>query len=208
MAMDYAKKIEERLRAAFGEVMLRANELVDSALDDHFDDVQKIFLRDRTVSVSLGMTIGMNEAGQIEVDLTTGYVKERVKDKTSARVTPGQGKLPGMDDVSAAAPCNVGSHNHSDSPFYCGDGMEYCDVENRLMRVKEMGREQLRAVIALPSSQKQVVKAAEARLRKLEKEEAAVPRLCRTCEKNDVVNGCEEDECASYSHWTAKGKVA
>ncbi len=101
------------------------------------------------------------------------------------------------------AACNVGSRQHSDSPFYCGDGMEYCDVENRLMRVKEMGLEKLRAVIALPGCQKQVVKAAERRLKKLEKETR------KNCGSRDGEYGCGLEEksctepCASRSQRAA-----
>lgn len=58
------------------------------------------------------------------------------------------------------------------SPFRCGDGMQYVDVDNRLSRVKEMDAEQLRAVVALPGCQKIQALAADRRLRKLEKEKA------------------------------------
>lgn len=92
---DVRLKIEERLRAAFAEVMQRAGVLIDESLDEHFADMKAIFLRDRILAVSLGLGVEMNEAGQIEVNLTTGYVKEKVKQKTSARVTPGQMDLPG-----------------------------------------------------------------------------------------------------------------
>lgn len=87
-------KIEERLRAAFSEVMQKAGGLIDEALDEHFADMKAIFLRDRALTVSLALAVDMNEAGQIEVAITTGYVKEKVKQKTTARVTPGQTEIP------------------------------------------------------------------------------------------------------------------
>ena len=111
-------KIEERLRAAFAEVMQRAGVLIDESLDDHFADMKMIFLRDRALTVSLGLGVTMNEAGQIEVELTTNYVKERVKQKTSARVTPGQMDLPG----TGGSPVDPGRPEDGGEPFNLGSG--------------------------------------------------------------------------------------
>jgi hypothetical protein len=94
MADNVRVKIEERLRAAFSEVMQKAGVLIDEALDEHFADMKAIFLRDRALAVSLALAVDMNEAGQIEVAITCGYVKEKVKQKTTARVTPGQTEIP------------------------------------------------------------------------------------------------------------------
>jgi hypothetical protein len=293
MADKVQMKIEERLRAAFSEVMQKAGVLIDEALDEHFADMKAIFLRDRALAVSLALGVDMNEAGQIEVAITCGYVKEKVKQKTTARVTPGQTEIPveayrtvdpgvpsqpprpvvdesrmlgagspqleagdplhmgagegagrtcltcrfcdngcnhedaseetcsapsyglyepdegvqeqrDADRMSGRGPANVGSHNHSDSPFYCGDGMEYVDVENRLARVKEMGAEQLRKVVALPGCQKQVVKAAERRLKKLEKEQPGTARkTCLNCGNNDPAEEECSQDCNHASAWVA-----
>jgi len=266
MSMDNVQlKIQERLRAAFSEVMQKGGVLIDEALDEHFVDMKDIFLRDRALAVSLALAVDMNEAGQIEVAITCGYVKEKVKQKTTARVTPGQTEIPveayrtvpadqeqqergpicdesrmlgagapqlaageplhmgageggdegaqeqrDADRMSGRGPCNVGSRQCSDSPFCCGDGMEYVDVENRLMRVKEMDAEQLRQVIALPGCQKSVVKAAAARLKKLvaaefeelREEKAQAGRTCKTCH-NNLPGGCDlEGECDNTnSRW-------
>lgn len=233
-------KIEERLRAAFAEVMQKAGGLIDEALDDHFADMKMIFLRDRELKVSLVLGVEMNEAGQIEVELTTNYVKERVKQKTTARVTPGQMDLPGTGavpvDVGRAEdfkphprppvvrrlgpapkligggePVETGDRNELD-PFSAGNGMRYQDVSSRLARVKEMDAEQLRQVIALPGCQKSVVKAAEVRLRKLEKSaakeraaKAKDEKCCDNCARNDPAEEvCGDEGCANLSEWRQK----
>jgi hypothetical protein len=239
MARDYAKEVNNRLRDAFRDVLFEAHTLVSAAIDTHALDLMGIFLRDKAVNMSLGLAISMDEAGRIEVDLSTGYVKERVKEKTSARVTPGQEKLPFVAKEAQPAedeeqpnrgPSIVGSVKGEHSPFYAGQGGEWTDTENRLSRVKTMGVDSLRQVIALPGCQRSVVKAADARLRKLvkiaAKMEAAASRerilragpqptvqnRCSTCGNWSVDDGgcvrADDVDCFKFSAWFAKEGAA
>ena len=98
MTMDSVRtKIEERLRAAFDEVLTVAAQLVEEAINDHRDDLTEIFMRDKALSVSLGLSVEVGDGGKINIGLTTGYTKEKVKEKTSAAVDPGQMRLPGIE---------------------------------------------------------------------------------------------------------------
>lgn len=215
---DYTTKINERLRLAFGEVMVKAASLIDEALNDHHKDLQAIFLRDRTLSVSLGLGVELTEGGLVEVALTTGYVKEKVKDKTTARVTPGQMEVPpeayrtvSSNPAKAPHPSSGGGEVRrlGPAPKLIGGGEPFAmpasgeewvpfagaagpvtDEKARLARVKKMSAGQLRVVLAMPADklQRSVWKAAERRLSRLSR-----GQTCKNCAHGSVPGGCDVD---------------
>ena len=90
-------------------------------------------------------------------------------------------------------------------PFSGPDG-NAVDASSRLARVKEMGAEQLRQVIALPGCQKSVVKAAQRRLKKLEAEQAA--RSCLNCGNNNPDEEICSQKCDGAVAWTPRSDAA
>lgn len=84
------------------------------------------------------------------------------------------------------------------NPFLSGYGGEWTDAETRLLKVKTMGAEDLRAVLARPDVQVTVRQAAERRLRKLAR--TAADR-CPDCGRTDPHRHCTE--CGSTEHVAA-----